>query len=108
MRAGLNQTGPGEETGFPRFQFALALAARPETRAEGIRWLRYGFENLPLYKPLTFLALGHTYEAAGQRDSAAQAYGQFLRFWDKADPELQGRVREAKDALQELSRERSK
>jgi TolB-like protein/tetratricopeptide (TPR) repeat protein len=108
MRAGLEQTAPGEENGFPRLQFALALAARPETRAEGIRWLRYGFENLPLYKPLTFLALGHTYEAAGQRDSAAQAYGQFLRFWDKADPELQGRVREAKDALQELSRERSK
>jgi hypothetical protein len=43
---------------------------------------------------------------AGQRDSAAQAYGRFLRLWDKADPDQQGKVREARDALQELSRER--
>jgi hypothetical protein len=60
----------------------------------------------PLYWPLTRLALGHTYESMGQSDSAAQAYTRFLRLWDKADPELQGRVREAKAALQELSRER--
>jgi hypothetical protein len=52
------------------------------------------------------LALGRTYEAAGQRDSAAVAYGRFLRFWDKADPEMQGKVREAREALLELSRER--
>ena len=89
-----------------RFQFALALAARADTRAEGIRWLQYGFENLPLYKPLTSLGLGHTYEAAGQRDSAANYYGRFLRYWDKADPELQARVTQAKEALQEISRER--
>ncbi|MEO8090474.1 MAG: hypothetical protein ABI703_09270 [Gemmatimonadales bacterium] len=63
----------------------LALAARPETWGEGLRWLRYGFESLPLYKPVTFLALGHTYEAASQCDSAA-AYRRFLRLWDKADP----------------------
>ena len=88
-----------------RFQLGLALAARPETRAEGIRWLKYGFDLQPLYLPLTQLALGRTYEAAGQRDSAAVAYGRFLRFWDRADPELQGRVREAKEALQELTRE---
>jgi hypothetical protein len=61
---------------------------------------------LPLYLPLTYLALGHTYESAGQRDSAAQAYRRFLQLWNKADPELQGRVREAADALQELRRER--
>jgi eukaryotic-like serine/threonine-protein kinase len=107
MRVGLDLSAqPNEETAFPRLQFALSLAARAETRAEGIRWLRYGFDMLPLYKPLTLLALGHTYEAAGARDSAVQAYNQFLRFWDKADPELQERVREARSALQELSRER--
>ncbi|HEY8198004.1 MAG TPA: serine/threonine-protein kinase [Gemmatimonadales bacterium] len=107
MRAGLDlSAAPNEESAFPRFQFALALAARRETRDEGIRWLKYGFETLPLYKPLTFLALGHTYEAAGQRDSAAIEYSRFLRLWDKADPELQGRVREARDALQEVTRER--
>ena len=76
-------------------------------QAEGIRWLKYGFDLQPLYLPLTQLALGRTYEAAGQRDSAAVAYGRFLRFWDKADPELQGRVREAREALQELSGERA-
>ena len=107
MRAGLDlSAAPNEESAFPRLQLALALASRPETRAEGIRWLKYGFETLPLYKPLTFLALGHTYEAAGQRDSAAAAYGRFLRLWDKADPELQGRVKEARAALQEVTRER--
>jgi len=68
-------------------------------------WLRYGFDLLPLYKPLTFLALGHAYEAAGVRDSATQAYTHFLRLWDKADPELQGRVREARSALEEPNRE---
>jgi tetratricopeptide (TPR) repeat protein len=107
MRSGLElSAAPNEESAFPRLQFALALASRPETRTEGIRWLRYGFETLPLYKPLTYLALGHAYEAASQRDSAAMAYSRFLRFWDKADPELQGRVREAREALQELTRER--
>ena len=107
MRYGLElSAAPNEESAFPRLQLALALAARPETRSEGIRWLRYGFETLPLYKPLTLLALGHTCEAGGQRDSAAVAYSRFLRLWDKADPELQGRVREAREALQELARER--
>ena len=85
---------------------ALSLAARRDTRAEGIRSLSYGFDMLPLYKPLTLLALGHTYEAAGARDSAVQAYNHFLNLWDKADPQLQGRVHEARSALQELSRER--
>jgi hypothetical protein len=95
-----------EETSFFRFQLGLALAARSETREEGIRWLSYGFDLQPLYLPLTRLALGRTYEAAGQRDSAAVAYSRFLRLWDKADPELQGRVKEARAALQEISAER--
>jgi tetratricopeptide (TPR) repeat protein len=107
MQYGLNlSAAPHEESAFPRLQFALAMAARPDTRAEGIRWLRYGFETLPLYKPLTLLALGRTYEAAGQRDSAVAAYGRFVRLWDKADPELQERVTQAREALQELTAER--
>jgi hypothetical protein len=107
MREGLDlAAAPNEESVFLRLQLALALAARPETRAEGIRWLRYGFNTEPLYLPLTSLALGHTYEAAGQRDSAARAYTRFLRLWDKADPELQGRVKEAREALQEIAGER--
>ena len=110
MREGIEvAAGPGvaEETAFLRFQFGLALASRADTRAEGIRWLRYGFETLPLYKPLTELALGHTYESAGQPDSAAHAYGQFLRYWDKADPELQARVTQAREALQQVTGERT-
>ena len=109
LRAGIDTAaspGMANETAFFRFQLALALASRPETRAEGIEWLRYGFDLEPLYLPLTYLALGRTYEAAGQRDSAAMAYGRFLRLWDKADPELQGRVREAREALQEITGER--
>ena len=109
LRSGLDQVaapGAAEEAAFLGFQLALALAARPESRAEGIRWLKYGFDLQPLYLPLTNLALGRTYEAAGQRDSAAVAYSRFLRLWDKADPELQEKVREAKAALQELSQER--
>jgi eukaryotic-like serine/threonine-protein kinase len=107
MRSGIDLSAePNEDTAFPRFQLALSLAARRDTRAEGIRSLSYGFDMLPLYKPLTLLALGHTYEAAGVKDSAVQAYTHFLNLWDKADPELQGRVHEARSALQELSRER--
>jgi len=109
LRAGLDTAAApdmADESAFLRFQLALALAARAETRTEGIRWLEYGFDLLPLYLPLTQLALGRTYEAAGQRDSAAMAYRRFLRLWDKADPDLQGRVREAREALQELSGER--
>jgi tetratricopeptide (TPR) repeat protein len=107
MRSGLDlSAAPNEESAFPRLQLALALASRPETRAEGINWLRYGFETLPLYKPLTLLALGRTYEAAGKPDSAAAAYARFLRLWDKADPELQGRVREAREGLQAVTAER--
>jgi hypothetical protein len=51
------------------------------------------------------LALAHGYESAGQRDSAALAYARFIRLWDKADPELQGRVREAASGLQEVTAE---
>jgi predicted Zn-dependent protease len=109
LRAGLDTAAApdmADESAFLRFQLAQALAARAETRVEGIRWLKYGFDMLPLYQPLTHLALGRAYEAAGQRDSAGMAYGRFLRLWDKADPELQGRVAEARSALEEITRER--
>jgi serine/threonine-protein kinase len=95
-----------DDTAFLRFQLAVALAARPQTRSEAIRWMKYAFHFQPLYLPLIQLALGRTYEAAGQRDSAAVAYGRFIRLWDKADPELQGRVEEARQSLRELTKER--
>ena len=109
MREGMDVTaapGMAHESSFLRFQMALVLAARPESRAEGIRWLQYGFETMPLFQPLALLALARAYESAGQRDFAAVAYGRFLRLWDKADPELQGRAREAASGLQEVTAER--
>jgi hypothetical protein len=109
LRSGLAKAGgpnAAERTSFLRFQLALALAADPDTREEGITRLRYGFDSSELHLvPLAFLALGRTYEAAGKRDSAAIAYGRFVRLWDKADPELQGRVTEAREALQRLTEE---
>jgi serine/threonine-protein kinase len=106
MRTGIDLSAASpEESAHLRLQLALALAARADTRAEGIRWLRYAFDTQPLYKPLTLLALGHTYELAGQPDSAAQSYRRFLRLWDKADPALQSRVEEARAGLRAVTRE---
>ena len=106
MRMGLDlSAAPNEESAYPRLQLAVALASRPETRADGIRWLHYGFEMLPMYKPLTLLALGHVYESAGQPDSAAQYYTRFLRLWDRADPGLQDRVTEAREGLRSVTQE---
>jgi eukaryotic-like serine/threonine-protein kinase len=91
---------------FLRFQLALALSSRPDTRREGVRWLRYAFGDDASYlPPLTYLALGRAWEAEGQRDSAAYAYGRFVKLWDKADPPLQGRVQEAREALARLTAE---
>ena len=53
----------------------FALSSRPDTRQEGVRWLRYAFGDDASYlPPLTYLALGRAWEAEGQRDSAAYAY----------------------------------
>ena len=82
-----------------RLQWAQALAARPATRAEGIRRLRNGFDHHPEILPLTFYALGQAYEADGNRAEAAHFYGSFLRLWDRADPELQPWVRRAREAV---------
>jgi hypothetical protein len=109
LRSGLARTvgtNSAEITGFLRFQLALALAADQDTRQEGINRLRYSFDNASFYLlPLADLALARTYEAAGKPDSAALAYGRFIRLWDKADPELQGRVVDAREALQRLTAE---
>ncbi|MGI9040091.1 MAG: protein kinase domain-containing protein, partial [Gemmatimonadales bacterium] len=109
LRSGLEQAaapGMDDETVFLRFQLALALAAREETRAESIEQLRYGFDMQTLFIPAAQLALGRTYESAGMGDSAAAAYRRFLGFWDGADAELQGRVVGARQALEEVTAER--
>jgi hypothetical protein len=58
-----------------------------------------------MFLPLSYLARGRAYEAAGESDSAAFAYGRFIRLWDNADPPLQGRVEEAREALKRLTAE---
>jgi len=97
--------GYAASLGLFRFELATAMANRADTREEGIRHLANGFLLEPLFIPLTYLALGRAYEAAGQRDSAAFAYGRFVRLWDRADPPLQGRVDEAREALKRLTSE---
>jgi tetratricopeptide (TPR) repeat protein len=109
LRAGIDEAAApkaDDETAFLRFQLALALSSRPETREEGIRWLRWAFLPRQLFLlPLAYLALGRAWEAAGEPDSAAHAYGRFVRLWNKADPPLQGLVQEAREALARLSEE---
>lgn len=55
--------------------------------------------------PLAQLALGRAWEAAGEPDSAAHAYGRFVRLWNQADTPQQVPVREARDALVRLGEE---
>jgi hypothetical protein len=109
MRRGIEALGPPGNpiiSGAVRLQFALGLASQAATREEGIRLLENGFgDNDLLFTPLTFLALGRAYEAAGNRPAAAEAYSQFLRLWDKADPKVQGRVQQAKDGLMRVTGE---
>jgi hypothetical protein len=108
MREGLEDAAmprAHSATALMRFHYAMALAARDETRADGIRRLRYGFVAEPILRPLSYLELGRAYDAAGETDSAAHAFTRFLRLWDKADPAVQGKVGEAREALRRLTAE---
>lgn len=84
----------------------LALAARPETRAEGIRRLRYAHLSgeIPT-QGVHFLWLGQALEAEGDIEGAVEAYSHFLHLWDRADPELQPRVETARRGLERLGAE---
>jgi serine/threonine-protein kinase len=88
-----------------RYVQALALAARPETREEGIRRLRWGFEQDPDFLPVAFEALGRALEAKGDATGALDAYGQFARLWAGADPRLQPRVASVRRAMSDLAAE---
>ena len=112
LRSGVEQAGFSSNAlvpGIPiRYQLAVALAARPETRDEGIRRLRYAywFGDSP-YVALTYLWLGQALEQAGEPAGAAEAYAQFIRLWEKADPHLQPRVETARRALERLGGEKT-
>lgn len=112
LRSGLGQAGFSRNVLFInsplRFQLAATLAARPETRAEGLRRLRYGLWLTDTqYAPLSFFVIGQALEESGDRAGAARAYSQFVRLWEKADPELQPRVEAARRALERLAAEGS-
>ncbi len=90
-----------------RLAWAVTQVSRSEARAEGIRRLRYGFYGFDFYYlAMRYLLLGQALEAAGDR-AAAEAYSQFIRLWERADPELQPRVETARRALERLAAERS-
>jgi hypothetical protein len=54
-------------------------------------------------KPLMLKRLGELYETAGNAEQAALKYREFLALWDKADPRLQPKVRDARDRLSRLA-----
>lgn len=47
--------------------------------------------------------LAKIYDAKGDTENAAQLYREFIEFWKNADPELQPRVKAARDRLAKLS-----
>ncbi len=106
LRYGSERVGNGMMfNGGARLQLGAVLAARPATRDEGLRLLRYGFDNDFGLQSIAAFSLGRAAEAAGQRDLAIEGYSNFLRWWNNADPSVQGRVTEAKDALVRLTAE---
>ncbi|NIM52873.1 MAG: protein kinase [Gemmatimonadales bacterium] len=85
-----------------RYQLAKALAARPVTREEGVRRLRYGIgPHDREFLPISRLALGEALEAPGDVEGALSAYREFVASWDRTDPELRPWVT---DALERIAR----
>ena len=97
LRSGLASGGYGPrmtDAAAPlRFQLALALSDRAETREEGIRHLQYGIGAADReFVPLRYVALGQTLVAVGDIDGSAAAYDAFARRWEDADADVRERV----------------
>jgi hypothetical protein len=107
MRAALEEVGGWNPflTAPLRLQVATALAQRPATRQEGRLLLLYGFGNDVGVQPMAEYALGRAAESAGDRAGAAEAYGNFLKLWDRPDPVLQPRIMEVREALKRVTGE---
>ena len=106
--AALERVGPfgGPAMTAPvRLQRAIVLSRRPATREQGITMLRHAFPFDPQYRPIALVAIAEALQAAGDRRGAADAYSEFLRLWEKADPSLQPRVAAAREALAALQRQ---
>jgi tetratricopeptide (TPR) repeat protein len=59
----------------------------------------------PAHRAEAYEALGRLYEERGDRPQALDYYGRFVDLWRKADPDLQPRVREAKQRMAALAAE---
>lgn len=109
MERGLNDVGfaPGVSlfSGPLRFELATALTQRSESRSEGLRRLQYGVGPAGEYRALTYLALAQVFEEDGDDSGAIEAYSQFIRLWENADPQLQPAVESARRALRRLAGE---
>ncbi len=86
---------------------ALALSGQPDSAiAVYERYLdarllfRLNTDALNLWR--TFVALGELYEDRGDRERAIEMYTRFADLWEDADPELQPRVRDARQAIDRL------
>jgi tetratricopeptide (TPR) repeat protein len=66
-------------------------------------WLKGQQALDPLNVPLIRERLGQLYEAKGDAQKAAENYARFVELWKNADPELQPRVKAAKDRLAKLN-----
>jgi tetratricopeptide (TPR) repeat protein len=53
-----------------------------------------------------YLRLGQLSQDRGERQRAADYYGRFLTLWDRADPEMQAWVRQARAALAAIAGDR--
>jgi serine/threonine-protein kinase len=106
LRTGTERIGGNAFFSAPlRLQLGAALTARPDTRDEGLKLLRYGFVSDLGVLPVAYFALGRAADAAGRREDATLGYGQFVRLWDSADSTTSLRLKEARDALSRLTGE---
>lgn len=106
----LKMIGGIAATGFTvpvQLRYAMLLAARPQSRQQGITRLRDGFSNSPEIYPILQYYLGRSYESAGMADSAAGRYGQFLRLWERADSSYRPLTDAARAGLQRVTGEGS-
>ena len=55
-----------------------------------------------MFRGQTLFRLGELYEARGDTEHATRKYEEFLELWHDADPELQPKVRDARDRLGKL------
>ena len=106
LRTGAERLGGNSFFSAPlRLQLGAALAARPDSRDQGLKLLHNGFLNDLGALPVAYFALGRAAEAAGHKDEAIFGYGQFVRLWDKADSSAKYQVQAAKEGLIRLTGE---